>query len=77
MDYDLRLRIIQQTKWQFFDNVVCKFRVRRGAQSADKDNAVANRSNLEIVLKRHLNFFEYRIAKVTNLLIDMINTVYR
>lgn len=77
MDYDFWLRIMDSTRWIFFDSLISNFRVRKGAQSTDKNNMEINKKNLDFVLYKHLNIFELSVAKISNFVISKINTLYR
>ena len=77
MDYDLWLRIAPRTKLGFYDRLISKYMIRKGSGSSDSDKKNQNLTCLEMVQKRHLNYFEMIPAKIANRLVMKINKTYR
>ena len=71
MDPDLWLRIRNRTKWFFVDRIISNYSVRDDSQSVSIENRIENINNLKIIQKRHLNIFEYYIARLLNKLLSI------
>ena len=77
MDYDLWLRTAPRTKVGFYDRLISSYMIRKGSGSSDSDNKNQDLTYLEMVQKRHLNFFEIIPAKIANRIIAKVNKTYR
>ena len=77
MDYDFWLRAATKTKWCVYDRLISNYMIRKGSGSSDSDKKNQNLTYLEMVQKRHLNFFEMIFAKIVNRIIMKINKTYR
>ena len=77
MDYDFWLRAATKTKWCVYDRLISNYMIRKGSGSSDSDKKNQNLTYLEMVQKRHLNFFEIIPAKIANRIIAKVNKTYR
>jgi glycosyltransferase involved in cell wall biosynthesis len=77
MDSDLWMRIINKTKWSFFDKTICNFTVRKDAESSNLQNKKRNKINYAQVQKRHLNKIEYVFGRFIENTINLFFNNYR
>ena len=77
MDYDMWLRIKDNTKWSFFNRVICDYMVRAGAQSSSLAHKRDVINDHEGIQKRHMNFLEFSAAKQFNSFVRLFNKTYR
>ncbi len=77
MDSDLWMRIINKTKWSFFDRTICNFSVRDDAESSNLQNKKRNKANYAKVQKRHLNKIEYIFGRLIENTINLFFNNYR
>lgn len=60
-DYDYWLRIMNKTKWYFFDDIIADFRVHDKSFTSSFNNRQKLDLEINLCQKRHLNILEYRI----------------
>ena len=77
MDYDLWLRICNKTKWIFFDQIVCIYRVHPEARSTSIEAKEKSKKYRNIIRKNHLTFAQRVIVGLTDVVLNQMNKTYR
>jgi len=77
MDTDLWYRLMNKTKWHFFNKIIADYTLRSDAETSSRKNRKKNILVLEKVQLRYLGIFEMKVARVINRLVDIINKTYR
>lgn len=60
-DYDYWLKIMDKTKWQYYNEIISNFRIHEGSTTSSTRNRYSILLSLNLCQKRHLNYIEYHI----------------
>lgn len=71
MDVEMWLRLKDQTRWLFFDSLIAIYRHHAQAQSTNPNNRRANDQEYFKVHREYLNFFNFSIFYLFNLLLKL------
>ncbi len=77
MDPDFWYRIIDKTKWSFFDLIISNYCIRSDSQSASLKNKEKNKQNILKVRKRYLNSAQVLVAGFFDWVVEKKNNNYR
>jgi glycosyltransferase involved in cell wall biosynthesis len=73
MDLDLWFRIINKTKWCFYNRIIANFLIRKDAQSSGLKRKPENDKNIFSVEKRYLTKLELALFSIAKKIIDRYN----